>query len=91
MALTVTNRDGNPNTLLWACPVEDEPSKHDMLSLTVPCLDRRNGPPLELAFDVPIRGSIEAAGQTAAHLARLMEQYGISTLPDANRPEPAVG
>jgi len=90
MALTVTNHDGETNTLLWACPAEEHPSKHEMISLTVPFPDGREGPPLALAFDVPIRGSIEAAGQTAAHIGRLIEEYGIATLSKPTPPEPAA-
>ena len=91
LSMTVTSRNGHTNTLHWACPSPDKPSRHNMISLTVPCPDRRTGPPLALAIDVPVNGSLEAAGHTAAHLARLMEQYGISTLPDVARGEPAAG
>ena len=48
--------------------------------------------PLALAVDVPIKGSIEAAGRTAAHIGRIVEQYGITTLPESIGPaEPAAG
>ena len=56
-----------------------------MISLTLPCPDRRNGPPLALAVDVHVSGSLEGAGHSVANLTRLVEEYGIATLPTPTR------
>ncbi|KKN29981.1 hypothetical protein LCGC14_0838700, partial [marine sediment metagenome] len=80
LSMTLTNRDGTARTLIWSQAGQDQPSRHEVVSVTVPCQDRRAGPPLTLAVDVPVNGSLESAGHTAAHLGRLMEEHSVAAL-----------
>ncbi len=85
LSMTLTNRDGGTTDLTWNRPETDQPDPVDLLTMTVPCPDRRASDPLTLAVHVPIHGSLEAAGRTAGHLGRLMEEHGVATLPEGGR------
>ena len=79
LSLAVPKRGGGVETLLWRRP-GPAPGPHQVVSIRIPCRDRRAGPPLMMEVDVPVDGSLELAGRQAAIIARLVEEHGLDAL-----------
>jgi UDP-GlcNAc:undecaprenyl-phosphate GlcNAc-1-phosphate transferase len=79
VSLPVTNRDGSTSTLTWWQNSQGTAS-NDVLKVSVPVRDRRNGPSLNLRIEVCGKGSLESAGRKVALFTRLIEEHDIVKL-----------
>ena len=80
LSLRLTHRDGTLRTLTWWQDGQDTVS-NDVLKVSVPVRDRRDGSSLNLRIEVCRRGSLESAGRKVALFTRLMEEHDIVSLP----------
>jgi len=77
--LPLTNRDGSRRNLVWQ---KDNANigPEELVEVTVPVRDRREGKPLQLNVGIAANNSLESAGHRTVLLTRLMERYGPSNL-----------
>lgn len=80
VSLPLTNRDGSAHTLTWWQDSQGTVSD-DVLKVSVPVQDRRDGSSLNLRIEVCRRDSLESAGRKVALFTRLMEDHDIVSLP----------
>ena len=80
VSLPLTNRDGSAHTLTWWQDGQGTVSD-DVLKVSVPVRDRRDGSSLNLRIEVCRRDSLESAGRKVALFTRLMEDHDIVSLP----------
>jgi len=80
VSLPLTNRDGSAHTLTWWQDGQGTVS-NDVLKVSVPVRDRRDGSSLNLRIEVCRRDSLESAGRKVALFTRLMEEHDIVNLP----------
>ncbi len=92
--LPLTNRDGTNKILAWGENGKDTcgraTPRYDIVKMTLPVRDRRAGPPLNLEIEVHAYGSLESAGRRIALFGRLIEKYGIATLPNKTKNTPIL-
>jgi UDP-GlcNAc:undecaprenyl-phosphate GlcNAc-1-phosphate transferase len=74
--LPLTNRDGTTRVLVWERGGDNERAD-DVVKMTFPVADRRNGCRLSLETHIFTNGSLESAGRRATLFARLIEEHGI--------------
>ena len=77
--LPLTRRDGTERTLVWE-KHEQDVATDDIVKMTVPIRDRRDGPRLKLEVQVRANGSLESAARRLTLFGRLIEQYSIANL-----------
>jgi UDP-GlcNAc:undecaprenyl-phosphate GlcNAc-1-phosphate transferase len=77
--LPLTNRDGSQRNLVWK---KDNVNigPEELVDVTVPLHDRREGKPLQLNVGIVTNNSLESAGHRTVLLTRLIERYGLATL-----------
>ena len=80
VVITVPNRDGSGRLLIWRHP-RLRLGTHERIRLAVPIRDRRRNAFLHSELDVPVNGSLEAAGRRAQLFTRLLEEHGLENLP----------
>lgn len=85
LALDVTNRNGESETLIWRHP-RLRSAAGETVSMNVPLRHRRSGGPLQIELVVRVNGSLESAGRRAALFIRLIDEHSLADLPRDPRP-----
>ena len=81
-----TDRTGRRRVLVWSTPNYVSNSGHSV-KIAVPVRDRRAGSTLRGEVEIPVNGSLEAAGRKAWLFSRLMDEQGVSQLPRRSAPQ----
>lgn len=90
-SLPITNRDGTGRVLSWHQSIDKGINNSDIVIMSLPVRDRRAGSPLKLDVVVNTNGSIESVGRRLALFGRLIEDYGIVSLPKKSKTVSAFG
>ncbi len=80
VALPLRGRDGSRRTAAWR---RQDAGDCRALSVKVPIRHRRVGPALQAVIEVAAPGTLESAGRRVALFARLMDEYGLNSLPQS--------
>ena len=81
LSLTVYDRDGTKRTLIWRNPSQ-MPNMSELVQANTPVRHRRASLPLRLEWAAALDESLEATGDKMALFSRLLDEHGLSQLPE---------
>jgi len=82
-SLPLSNRDGTRRVLVWEKDGHNSQTDN-IVKMTLPIRDRRNGAQLNLEVKVCTNGSLESAGRRMTLFGRLLEEHSIASLNNPN-------
>jgi len=82
-SLPLSNRDGTKRVLVWEKESQNRETDN-IVNMTLPIQDRRNGSQLKLEVKVCTNGSLESAGRRMTLFGRLLEEHSIASLNNPN-------